>query len=272
MFMSMKSILLRPLLRLLEHPQVRSRVTDMVLEILDNEQIQIRLWKDTNLRPPTLLTHWAITPNDVREELMRQATVEAAAFASEHFGHIEAAFDPPHLLDQAIDALSVEGLFLEFGVYSGTTINHIARRVDGTVHGFDSFEGLPEAWGGVPTGQFSRDGRLPEGLPENVELHIGWFDQTLPGFLAEHARPVSLLHVDCDLYSSTRTVLWSLADRIVPGTIIVFDEYFNYPAWKEHEYKAFQEFVSAFGVEFDYLGYTARGYSVAVRIKSAASL
>lgn len=270
MFTSLKRALLSPVLRLLEHPQVKTRVVDLVKEILDHQEVQIRLWKHTNLRPPTLLTHWALLPNDIREELMRQATIEAAGFAREKLDHIEAAFDPPHLIDQAVDALTIDGLYLEFGVYTGTTISHIARRINKPIHGFDSFEGLPEAWGGVPAGQFSCEGRLPT-VPDNVELHAGWFDQTLPGFLEKHPGPVSLLHVDCDLYSSTRTVLWELAERIVPGTIIVFDEYFNYPGWKEHEHKAFQEFVSEFQVDYEYLGYAARGYSVSVRIKAAAN-
>ena len=258
--------MLRPILRLLEHPQVKSRVTEMVVEMLDNRQIQTRLWKNTNIRPATLLTHWALMPNDVREELMHQATVEAASFVDSNLGHVEGAFDPPHLLDQAIDAVSVEGLYLEFGVYTGTTINHIARRIKQTVHGFDAFEGLPEDWRGVPAGKFSLKGEPPTDLRENVELHVGWFDQTLPDFLNKHPDPVSLLHVDCDLYSSTRTVLRTLVDRIVPGTIIVFDEYFNYPGWREHEFKAFQEFVSEYAISYEYLGYSARGYSVAVKI------
>ena len=29
--------------------------------------------------------------------------------------------------------------------------------------------------------------------------------------------------------------------------MIVFDEYFNYPGWRGHEFKAFQEFVAETG-------------------------
>jgi hypothetical protein len=41
-----------------------------------------------------------------------------------------------------------EGLVLEFGVWSGRTIDLVADRVgpSRTVHGFDSFEGLPQEW------------------------------------------------------------------------------------------------------------------------------
>ena len=48
--------------------------------------------------------------------------------------------------------------------------------------------------------------------------------------------------------------------------MIVFDEYFNYPNWQEHEYKAFQEYIGEEGRSYEYLAYCARGGSVAVRI------
>jgi hypothetical protein len=53
----------------------------------------------------------------------------------------------------------------------------------------------------------------------------------------------------------------------VPGTIIVFDEYFNYPNWEEHEYKAFQEFIGESGLGYRYLGFARQ--QVAVRIEAA---
>ena len=40
---------------------------------------------------------------------------------------------------------------------------------------------------------------------------------------------------------------------MVMGSIIVFNEYFNYPNWKQHEYKAFQEFVQQHDVQYEYL-------------------
>jgi hypothetical protein len=69
------------------------------------------------------------------------------------------------------------------------------------------------------------------------------FEETLPGFIEKHAGPIAFMHIDCDLYSSTRVVFDHLAERIVPGTVILFDEYFNYPGWQFGEYKAFQELV-----------------------------
>jgi hypothetical protein len=146
-----------------------------------------------------------------------------------------------------------DGLILEFGVYSGRTINHIASLTNERVYGFDSFKGLPEDW----RSEYGKGSFATASLPtvaNNVELVVGLFDQTLPDFLAKHPQPVSLLHVDSDLYSSAKTVLTSLKDRIVRGTIIVFDEYFNYVGWRNHEFKAFQEFVRDGDLRYRYIG------------------
>src|SRR5690606_22451141 len=153
----------------------------------------------------------------------------------------------------AFDAREVEGLVLEFGVAGGRSITLFANAApDQAVYGFDSFEGLPEDWTTMhKAGHFAQP--LPE-VPANAELVVGWFDATLPGFLEAHPGPVSFLHVDCDLYSSTKTISDLLGDRIVPGTIILFDDYFNYPAWRQHEHKAFMEFVAANDVRFEYIG------------------
>ena len=161
---------------------------------------------------------------------------------------------------------SSNGLFLEFGVFKGITINIIANcRPDVLVYGFDSFEGLPEDWRtGFTKNKFAAN--EPDNLKENIVLVNGWFDEVLPSFLNEHPGNCSFLHVDCDLYSSTRTAFENLCDRITPGTIIIFDEYYNYPSWERHEFKAFQEFVQLYNVEYEYVGYVPSYEQVAVKV------
>jgi hypothetical protein len=100
----------------------------------------------------------------------------------------------------------------------------------------------------------------------NVTLHKGWFDQTLPDFVANHPGPIAFLHVDCDLYSSTKTIFQFLGDRIVPGTVILFDEYFNYPGWRDHEHRAFTELVEERGLECRWLAYNTVEWNAAVQI------
>src|SRR5450830_1106836 len=133
-----------------------------------------------------------------------------------------------------------EGLVLEFGVRFGNSIHMLADLADldgQAVHGFDSFEGLPDEWHHEPKGSYTTKGVIPE-VPGNVTLHAGWFDQTLPAFLAQHSGSVRFINVDCDIYSSTKTVLALLAPRIVAGTVIVFDEYIGNAHWREDEFKA----------------------------------
>ena len=80
----------------------------------------------------------------------------------------------------------------------------------------------------------------------------------------EPSRAAAFVHIDCDIYSSTRDIFRALAPRIVVGTVLVFDEYFNYPDWQQHEFKAFQEFVAAHRVSHEYLAYSR--IQVVVRI------
>jgi Flp pilus assembly protein TadD len=164
-----------------------------------------------------------------------------------------------------LDQARVDGMVLEFGVRFGNSINFIAKNVDRAVHGFDSFQGLPEAWERHLAGTYTTGGRLPEVAP-NVRLHVGLFADTLPGFLAENAEPVRLMNVDCDLYSSTKTIFDSLADRIVSGTIIVFDEYLINPTWRQDEFRAFQETVETHSWNYEYLAFNLFSKQAAVRI------
>lgn len=172
----------------------------------------------------------------------------------------------PQLVKYAIDQVSKDGLHLEFGVGRGKSMRWIASDVDATVHGFDSFEGIQEHWNGNPIGAFSQR-RMPK-VPDNVEFHVGYFDATLPDFLASHEEAIAFLHVDCDLYSSTVTIFDALGDRLQPGAIVLFDEYYNFHRWQQHEFKAFQEFVQKSGVEYEYIAYSVTGQQVAVRILS----
>jgi len=170
----------------------------------------------------------------------------------------------PQLVKHAVHEASLPGLYLEFGVGRGKSIRWIGADAGRTVYGFDSFEGIPEYWNGNPIGAFSQK-KLPK-VPDNVRFQIGMFDKTIPGFLEEHSDPVAFLHVDCDLYSSTVTIFEAFGPRLQPGAIVLFDEYYNFPRWQQHEYKAFQEFVGKNGVKYEYIGYSVTGQQVAVRI------
>jgi hypothetical protein len=191
----------------------------------------------------------------IRREMMRRAIRETA-------DHLASVAPTAVGMDTAKDVLrralkaadTVPGLFVEFGVYKGATVNFIAALCpQRKIWGFDSFEGLPEHWSGN-TSDFNSGGKLPRVRP-NVTLVRGWFDQSLPRWLAEQKEPIAFVHVDCDVYSSTKAIFDAIGPRLQPNAVIVFDEYFGYPGWQHHEFKAFQEFVQAAHVEYRYLCY-----------------
>lgn len=197
----------------------------------------------------------------------RRSVVESAEFVDQCMRAAKSHPNRLSLLQAALREVdsALGGLYCEFGVYRGESINYVAARVARTVHGFDSFEGLPEDWRpGFERGTFAT-GYLPDVRP-NVLLHKGWFQDTLPAFLRDHPEPIEFLHIDADLYSSAKTVLDLLGDRIVAGTVIEFDEFFNYPGWKEGEYRAFSEFCVSRDVELRYIGYTRNDEQVALKI------
>jgi predicted O-methyltransferase YrrM len=198
---------------------------------------------------------------NVLEVAFLKAAYESAEYYEQHLIKTPAFASDLDLLSAAVRVSNPDGLFLEFGVASGRTISHIAKSRSGPVYGFDSFEGLPEDWrSGFSKGAFAGD--LPP-VPGNVTLIKGWFNQTLPAFLAAHQGDVALLHVDCDLYSSTKCIFDLLAGRLKSGTVIVFDEFWNYPAWRQHEIKAFDEFKAEHQVQAQPVGFVPSHQQVA---------
>ena len=91
-----------------------------------------------------------------------------------------------------------------------------------------------------------------ESLGSGVALFRGWFADTIPDWLGQVEGPVQFLHVDCDLYSSTRDILFGLNDRLPVGAVILFDELVDfegkwYPNWREGEWKALTEWLAECG-------------------------
>jgi hypothetical protein len=147
-------------------------------------------------------------------------------------------------------------LWLEFGVASGNTINYISKFTEDKVYGFDSFEGLPEKWrDGFDKGTFSSNGMLPQ-VNKNVVLIKGWFNETLLDFINLHNKKISFIHIDVDLYSSTKYILNTLKNYIDNDCIIVFDELVNYPGYDGNtgELKAFYEFITENKVNYKWIG------------------
>jgi hypothetical protein len=202
---------------------------------------------------------------NILDEMKRLALQSTAQYVIDNMYNVMPVKTLKEVHVKAIEHALEDGLVLEFGVYSGETINHIANHMRSRkVHGFDSFEGLPEAWiAGYDKGRFKTN---PPKVLDNVELHIGWFEDSIPKFLETHNEKIAYLHIDCDLYSSTKTIFDKMGHLIKVGTVIVFDEYFNYPGWENGEYKAFKEFINKNKLSYEYLTYNSVSEQVAVKI------
>lgn len=154
--------------------------------------------------------------------------------------------------------IKIDGLVCEFGVWQGRSVDIIAKSLpDRKIYGFDSFVGLQEDWKRserdvYKKGHFDIGGKKPN-VQNNVELIKGFFNESLPQFLDDHADEFALIHIDSDTYESAKSVLCISNERIKKGTIIVFDEICDfkgkgaYPNWRNGEYKALIEWLQNFG-------------------------
>lgn len=175
----------------------------------------------------------------------------------------------------------------EFGVWQGRTIKIVRETLDDSfkIFGFDSFEGMPETKSVLENsnnitniydmefykivvceneidtylnaGTFSTNKQTPD-VP-NVEWVVGYFDDTLPGFVKNNPpEPAALLHIDCDHYESTKTVFKYITPYIAKDTVLVFDEWHMDATIKtpHHEQKAFYEWVRENDIEFKFIDYT----------------
>ncbi len=164
---------------------------------------------------------------------------------------------PVELTQQVTKSIADEEvLYLEFGVWKGDSMRRwskLLRNRASRLHGFDSFEGLPEQWDdhsrtGLPLrkGHFSTHGVLPRILDTRVKFFKGWFEETLRKYDFVDS-PVIVIFLDADLYSSTSYVLKTLRPHVKIGTIICFDDFWD----PQHEQRAFEEFLGETGMKFE---------------------
>ena len=240
---------------------------------LDNPNIKRRIWMAANGAPldaGRLLHGRRVKTYNIQKKMFGITNERTALFVMDNLINVPSFEMHGDLIRACVEkaVASKPGLYLEFGVFQGSTINLISSLVgeDVLVHGFDSFAGLPENWvGGKGKGAFSTKGAVPK-VNDNVRLHGGWFDQSLPEFLKSTEEDVAFLHIDSDIYSSAKTVLSQLKPRISKGTVILFDEFFNYPGYEHHEYKAFFEFIDETKRDYRFIGYNANLFQAAVEI------
>lgn len=170
---------------------------------------------------------------------------------------------------------NLPGVIVECGVANGAQVGIMAKALNNpsrAFHLFDSFEGIPMAGPkdadqpGI--GAFQHDPNVPEedrlvssgvsvasvekvranlsawGSPGTFQYHKGWFQHTLPALM--DFPPIALLRLDGDLYESTMVCLEHLYPKVVPGGIIIIDDYGLIGCRK-----AVHEYMDAHGIEAD---------------------
>ncbi len=159
---------------------------------------------------------------------------------------------------------SNEIVYLEFGVASGSSFFWWMKKNTHTgsvFRGFDTFEGLPEDWGGFKKGAMAFDqAQVNDGRAEFIK---GIFQDSLFPFIESNKNLLrtkpKVIHMDADLFSSTIFVLSQLYPYIKKGDIIFFDE-FNVA---NHEFLAFKIFTEAFYVKLRPVGAVNNFYQTA---------
>ena len=170
-------------------------------------------------------------------------------------------------IETALKINSENGHFLEFGVFDGESSNLFSKKIGNRkIYGFDSFEGLKDDWVGhhLPSGTFNLHGKIPK-LEKNVVPVKGWVQDTLPIFLKENkVIKINFLHMDLDTYESTKFVLSELKPYLKANSMILFDQLYNYPGWKEGEFKALNEVFKE--SEYKYIAFAKYSKQVLIKI------
>ena len=171
-------------------------------------------------------------------------------------------------ISQALKNNSNDKLFLEFGVFKGDSINTFAKYLSikqTHIYGFDSFEGIEEEWithEYNPIGTFSLNKKPPK-VNKNVTLVVGKVQDTLENFLKEKNKTkIAFVHMDMDTFVPTQYVLKKIKPLLEKGSVILFDEFYGFPNWQEHEYKAFMEIFNE--KEYKFIAFGTRQAAIEI--------
>lgn len=157
--------------------------------------------------------------------------------------------------------------YFEFGVCGGGSfrwwLEH-NKTAASKFYGFDTFEGLPEAFGPFGKGSMAVALESLQITDARASFYKGLFQNTLPAFLDVYkSERRKLIHMDADLFSATIFSLSQLYRFLNDGDIILFDEF----AVPKHEFMAFKIFTESFYVNYEVIGAANNYLFLAVKIK-----
>jgi len=181
----------------------------------------------------------------------------------------EIFFDRFNVFDEVARRVGTSRPFYEFGVWNGFSFRHLIHGCKFKKgFGFDTFTGLPEAWGTLqPKGGLSAHGIVPQ--IEGGEFIVGDFKDTLPKFFSEKKPMAALINFDADLYSSTLCALTHVQKVIDEKTILIFDEFFDDVdrEWELDECKALSDFCEKFNFKYEVVMVSFFSKQLAIRLK-----
>ena len=175
---------------------------------------------------------------------------------------------------QIIKMDKIKGDYCEFGCFTGASLNHVLRVTskdaflkEKKIYGFDSFYGLKEDWIGnaeFEKGYFNLGGKMPS-VKNNVILIKGWVQDTVNDFLKQNNPQICFAHMDLDTYESTKFVLSQIKPYLKKGSILLFNEFYNFPGWSVGEYKALKEIFDE--NEYKIIAFAEHGWEAVIEIK-----
>lgn len=165
-------------------------------------------------------------PQKYAAPLRRIAEQIDLGFWYQNFEKVDVVSDRFELLKIGSRLLESDFTYLEFGVAWGDSLRQLIEFTSGKpsieIHGFDTFEGLPEPHhGDITEGSFNQFGRVPNIL--NVTFHKGLFTETFLGD-EDYLRKRLFVMCDADLFSSTSYVLKTVGPSLKIGDLIYFDD------------------------------------------------
>lgn len=158
--------------------------------------------------------------------------------------------------------------YLEFGVFKGGSANFFSKYVN-KLYVFDNFQGYKEDRANThdvldSRESFNLNNKIPK-LNPNVEPIIGWVEDTLVNFLETHKPKINFVHLDINVYSSSKFVLEKIKPYLVKNSIIIFDQLYNYVGWQHGEYRSLKEVFK--DSEFDYRAFQITSRKCVIQIK-----
>ena len=156
---------------------------------------------------------------------------------------------------------------VEFGVYKGESLFHLAKISNLPVWGFDSFDGWKEESSSINIENINRpEVALTNSLKDYEYLVEGYFEDSLiPWIKANNIQKIGFVHYDAGIYEAAKCVLKKIESHLVVGSIIVFDEFI--PVLTSLQMSEFQALNEVYNGKYKILSKCDVGSSTSVTIK-----